>query len=52
MSPKQKGWFHTFVALAAVAEYFSASTRARKFLLGICTGYHLQAAYGHFMRDE
>lgn len=52
MSPAQKGLFHALVALAAIAEYFTAETKVRKVLLGVCTGYHAQAAYTHIVRKQ
>lgn len=51
MTPNTKGLFHVTVALAGVVEYFTAQTKTRKILLGICTAYHVQAAYKHFVKE-
>jgi hypothetical protein len=51
MTANQKGWFHAALVAVAVAEFFTAKTRFRKMLLGLCAGYHAEATYYHFV-DE
>ena len=47
-----KGGIHAALTLASLYEYTSAKTKARALLLGLCAGYHFQAAFYHWFIEE
>ena len=53
MKPKTiKGLVHAALAVASFAEQRDADTKTRTFLLGLATGWHIQAAMYHFLFEE
>ena len=51
MSPIGKGLVHLALALTAVGELFTATSRTRKILLGSMAGFHLHAVLYHFLYE-
>jgi uncharacterized membrane protein YhhN len=47
-----KGLIHLGLALTAVGELFTATSRTRKILLGSMAGFHLHATLYHFCFEE
>jgi uncharacterized membrane protein YhhN len=47
-----KGLIHLGLALTAVGELFTATSRTRKILLGSMCGFHLHAALYHFAYED
>jgi uncharacterized membrane protein YhhN len=52
MSPTSKGLAHLALALTAVGELFTATSRTRKILLGSMAGFHLHAVLYHFAYEK
>ena len=48
MTESNKGLFHAVLAVAGLAELLTARSRSRKFLVGVCAGWHAYATYEHF----
>ena len=51
MSPTSKGLVHLALALTAVGELFTATSRTRKILLGSMAGFRCRVLY-HFAYEE
>ena len=53
MKPKTvKGLVHLGLALVAVGELLTATSRTRKILLGSMAGFHTHAVLYHFLYEE
>lgn len=47
-----KGAIHAMLALLAVAEFFSAKSRSRKFFIGTAAGWHFHATWYHLLLEK
>lgn len=47
-----KGIVHAALAVFTLLEVLTATTRARKLLLGAATGWHSHAAFYHFVLEK